>query len=615
MCGIVGYLGEREALPIILNGLKRLEYRGYDSAGIAIYNGSSISVCKSKGKISRLEKQLKKRKKLNGSVGVGHTRWATHGEPNNINAHPQYSNSNKLCIVHNGIIENYSTIKQKLIKEGYTFKSDTDTEVLINLIEYVKIKENVKLGEAVQIALNQVIGAYAIAVIDNDKPDEIVVAKLGSPLCIGVGKDEYFIGSDVTPFIEFTKNVIYLEDGELAIIRNHKDTLFRKIVDDSKISPTINKLELSLDKIEKQGFDHYMLKEIYEQPKAIQDTLRGRLNISKGIIKLSGIDDYINKFLSAKKITIIACGTSWHSALVAEYMFEKIARIPTEVEYASEFRYRDPVVERNDIIIAISQSGETADTLAAIKLAKSKGAFVYGICNVVGSSIARESDTGSYTHAGPEIGVASTKAFTTQMTVLYLMAVKLSKSKGIISEKIFRKYIVEISNIGKKVHKALSANNEVKKIAKKFKSAKNCLYLGRGYNFPIALEGALKLKEISYIHAEGYPAAEMKHGPIALIDKDMPTIVIATNKINYDKIVSNIQEIKSRKGKIIAIVSEGDKEVKEIADYIIEVPDTIESMTPFMTVIPLQLLSYHIAVMLGKDVDQPRNLAKSVTVE
>ena len=615
MCGIVGYLGEREALPIILNGLKRLEYRGYDSAGIAIYNGSSISVCKSKGKISKLEKQLQKRKNLIGSVGIGHTRWATHGEPNNINAHPQYSNSNKLCIVHNGIIENYSTIKQKLIKEGYTFKSDTDTEVLINLIEYVKIKENVKLGEAVQIAINQVVGAYAIAVIDNDKPDEIVVAKLGSPLCIGVGKDEHFIGSDVTPFIEFTKNVIYLEDGELAIIRNHKDTLFRKIVDDSKISPTINKLELSLDKIEKQGFDHYMLKEIYEQPKAIQDTLRGRLNISKGIIKLSGIDDYINKFLSAKKITIIACGTSWHSALVAEYMFEKIARIPTEIEYASEFRYRDPVVERNDIIIAISQSGETADTLAAIKLAKSKGAFVYGICNVVGSSIARESDTGSYTHAGPEIGVASTKAFTTQMTVLYLMAVKLSKSKGIISEKIFRKYIVEISNIGKKVHKALSANNEIKKIAKKFKSAKNCLYLGRGYNFPIALEGALKLKEISYIHAEGYPAAEMKHGPIALIDKDMPTIVIATNKINYDKIVSNIQEIKSRKGKIIAIVSEGDKEVKEIADYIIEVPDTIESMTPFMTVIPLQLLSYHIAVMLGKDVDQPRNLAKSVTVE
>ena len=615
MCGIVGYLGKREALPIILNGLKRLEYRGYDSAGVAIYNKSSISSCKSKGKISKLEKQLQKRKKLNGSIGIGHTRWATHGEPNNINAHPHYSNSNKLCIVHNGIIENYSTIKQKLIKEGFSFKSETDTEVLVNLIEYVKIKENVKLGEAVQIALNQIIGAYAIAVIDNDKPDEIIVAKLGSPLCIGVGDDEYFIGSDVTPFIEYTKKVIYLEDGDLAIIRNHKETLFRKIIDNSKISPTINKLEVSLDKIEKQGFDHYMLKEIYEQPKAIQDTLRGRLNISKGIIKLSGIDDYINKFLSARKITIIACGTSWHSALVAEYMFEKIARIPVEVEYASEFRYRDPVVERNDIIIAISQSGETADTLAAIKLAKSKGAFVYGICNVVGSSIARESDTGSYTHAGPEIGVASTKAFTTQMTVLYLMAVKLSKAKGVISEKIFRKYIVEISNISKKVHKALSANNEIKKIAKKFKSSKNCLYLGRGYNFPIALEGALKLKEISYIHAEGYPAAEMKHGPIALIDKDMPTVIIATNNINYDKIVSNIQEIKSRKGIIIAIISKGDKEVKEIADYIIEVPDTIESITPFITVIPLQLLSYHIAVMLEKDVDQPRNLAKSVTVE
>jgi glucosamine--fructose-6-phosphate aminotransferase (isomerizing) len=517
--------------------------------------------------------------------------------------------------VHNGIIENYSTIKQKLIKEGFTFKSETDTEVLVNLIEYVKTKEDVKLGEAVQIALNQVIGAYAIAVIDNEKPDEIVVAKLGSPLCIGVGDDEYFIGSDVTPFIEYTKNVVYLEDGELAIIRNHKETFYRKIVDDKIISPTVSKLELSLDKIEKQGFDHYMLKEIYEQPKAIEDTLRGRLNISKGIIKLSGVDDYINKFLSANKITIIACGTSWHSALVAEYMFEKIARIPVEVEYASEFRYRDPVIDKNDIIIAISQSGETADTLAAIKLAKSRGAFVYGVCNVVGSSIARESDTGSYTHAGPEIGVASTKAFTTQMTVLYLMAVKLSKSKGVISEKIFQKYIYEISKIGDYVHKTLATNNKIKKIAKEFQKSKNCLYLGRGYNFPIALEGALKLKEISYIHAEGYPAAEMKHGPIALIDKDMPTIVIATNKINYDKIVSNIQEIKSRKGKILAIVSEGDKEVKKIADHVIEVPDSVESITPFITVIPLQLLSYHIAVLLGKDVDQPRNLAKSVTVE
>ena len=615
MCGIVGYLGNRNSLPIILNGLKRLEYRGYDSSGIAIFNGSNVETCKSKGKISKLEKQLKKRKNFSGSLGIGHTRWATHGEPNDINAHPQFSNSNKLCIVHNGIIENYSTIKQKLVKESFSFKSETDTEVLINLIEYIKDKNNIKLGEAVQIALNQVIGAYAIAVIDGDKPDEIVVAKLGSPLCIGIGEDEHFIGSDVTPFIEFTKNVVYLEDGELAIIRNHKKTFFRKISDDSQISPTISKLELSLDKIEKQGFDHFMLKEIYEQPKAVEDTLRGRLNITKGLIKLSGMDDHINKFLSAKKLTIVACGTSWHSGLVAEYLFEKIAKIPVEVEYASEFRYRDPIIEKEDIIIAISQSGETADTLAAIKLAKVRGAFVYGICNVVGSSIARESDSGSYTHAGPEIGVASTKAFTTQMTILYLMAIKLGKSKGIISENQFRKYLIEISNIDKKIYKALSSNNLIKKIASKIKAATNCLYLGRGYNFPIALEGALKLKEISYIHAEGYPAAEMKHGPIALIDEDMPTVIIATNNINYDKILSNIQEIKSRKGKIIAIVSKGDQEVKKIADHIIEVPMTLESITPFVTVIPMQLLSYHIAVMLGKDVDQPRNLAKSVTVE
>ena len=615
MCGIVGYIGNKQALPIILNGLKRLEYRGYDSSGVATYNGSTIVSCKSKGKISKLEKNIAKRKNLNGKLGIGHTRWATHGVPNDINAHPQFSNSNNLCLVHNGIIENYSSIKESLIKKGYEFYSDTDTEVLVNLIEFVKEKENVKLGEAVQIALQQVVGAYAIAVIDNNKPDEIVVAKLGSPLCIGVGQEEHFIGSDATPFLEFTKKVIYLEDGELAVIRNHKSTIFRKTKDDTTFSPVINNLELSLDKIEKQGFDHYMLKEIYEQPKAIRDTLRGRIIAEKGLIKLSGVDDYIDKFISVKKITIIACGTSWHSALVAEYMFEKIAKIPVEVEYASEFRYREPVIGKEDIVLAISQSGETADTLAAIKLAKERGAFIYGICNVVGSSIARESDTGSYTHAGPEIGVASTKAFTTQMTVLYLMAVKLSKSKGIISEQIYRKYILEISRIDKKIHKVLASNDIIKKVAKKIKGSKNCLYLGRGYNFPIALEGALKLKEISYIHAEGYPAAEMKHGPIALIDKNMPTIVIATNKINYDKIVSNIQEIKSRKGQIIAIVSKGDKEVKKIADYTIEVPDSIESITPFITVIPLQLLSYHIAVMLGKNVDQPRNLAKSVTVE
>ena len=615
MCGIVGYIGNKEALPIILNGLKRLEYRGYDSSGVATYNGSTIVSCKSKGKISKLEKSITKRKNLKGKLGIGHTRWATHGVPNDINAHPQFSNSNNLCLVHNGIIENYSSVKESLIKKGYQFNSETDTEVLVNLIEFIKEKENVKLGEAVQIALQQVVGAYAIAVIDNNKPDEIVVAKLGSPLCIGVGEGEHFIGSDATPFLEFTKKVIYLDDGEFAVIRNHKSTIFRKTKDDTTFSPVINNLELSLDKIEKQGFDHYMLKEIYEQPKAIRDTLRGRIIAEKGVIKLSGVDDHIDKFLSVKKITILACGTSWHSALVAEYMFEKIAKIPVEVEYASEFRYREPVIGKDDIIIAISQSGETADTLAAIKLAKEKGAFIYGICNVVGSSIARESDTGSYTHAGPEIGVASTKAFTTQMTVLYLMAVKLSKSKGIISEQIYRKYILEISRMDKKIHKVLASNDIIKKVAKKIKGSKNCLYLGRGYNFPIALEGALKLKEISYIHAEGYPAAEMKHGPIALIDKNMPTIVIATNKINYDKIISNIQEIKSRKGQIIAIVSKGDKEVKKIADYTIEVPDSIESITPFITVIPLQLLSYHIAVMLGKNVDQPRNLAKSVTVE
>ena len=472
MCGIVGYIGNNEALPIILNGLKRLEYRGYDSSGIATYNGTTIICCKSKGKISKLEKSINKRKNIKGKLGIGHTRWATHGIPNDINAHPQFSNSNNLCLVHNGIIENYSSIKESLIKKGYEFHSDTDTEVLVNLIEFVKEKENVKLGEAVQIALQQVVGAYAIAVIDNNKPDEIVVAKLGSPLCIGVGEEEHFIGSDATPFLEFTKKVIYLEDGELAVIRNHKSTIFRKTKDDTTFSPVINNLELSLDKIEKQGFDHYMLKEIYEQPKAIRDTLRGRIIAEKGVIKLSGVDDHIDKFLSVKKITILACGTSWHSALVAEYMFEKIAKIPVEVEYASEFRYREPVIGKEDIVLAISQSGETADTLAAIKLAKEKGAFIYGICNVVGSSIARESDTGSYTHAGPEIGVASTKAFTTQMTVLYLMAVKLSKSKGIISEQIYRKYILEISRIDKRIHKVLASNDIIKKVAKKIKRSK-----------------------------------------------------------------------------------------------------------------------------------------------
>ena len=615
MCGIVAYLGNNDAYPIILNGLKRLEYRGYDSAGICLYNGRKLQTKKTKGKISELEKQISKLSSFAGNMGIGHTRWATHGEPNDKNSHPHVSNSKDLHIVHNGIIENYFSIKQELIEEGFNFYSDTDTEVLINLIEYIQIKEKVKLGEAVQMALQQVIGAYSIAVIDIKKPDEIVVARLGSPLCIGIGNNEHFIGSDVTPFLDHTKDVVYLEDGEMAIIRNHKRTQYRKIDDDSFTNPTIEKLEIDLAKIQKQGFEHFMLKEIFEQPSAVIDTLRGRLKVKQGIIKMAGIDDYIDKFIAADKITIVACGTSWHAGLVAEYMFEKIAKIAVEVEYASEFRYRNPVINKTDIIIAISQSGETADTLAAIKLAKKEGAFLYGICNVVGSSISREVNAGSYTHAGPEIGVASTKAFTTQITVLYLIAVKLAKSKGIISSKEYRKYIYEISSLEKKIRKVLGTNNKVKSIAKKIKKATNCLYLGRGYNFPVALEGALKLKEISYIHAEGYPAAEMKHGPIALIDKNMPSVVIATNKIYYDKILSNIQEIKSRKGKIIAVVFEGDKEISKIADYTIEVPETIAALTPFVTTIPLQLLSYHIAVMLGRNVDQPRNLAKSVTVE
>ena len=615
MCGIVGYLGLKDASPIILNGLKRLEYRGYDSAGISIYNGNKILTRKSKGKIDTLEKSITKVKSFKGNLGIGHTRWATHGEPNNKNAHPHVSNSNELHIVHNGIIENYSSLKEELITKGFHFNSDTDTEVLVNLIEYIQIKEKIKLGEAVQLALNQVVGAYAIAVIDIKKSDEIVVAKLGSPLCIGIGKDEYFIGSDVTPFLDHTKKVVYLKDGEMGMIRNHKPARYRKIGDDSFVRPTIEKLEINLARIQKKGFDHFMLKEIFEQPSAVTDTLRGRLKVKRGIIKMSGIDDYIDKFISTNKITIIACGTSWHAGLIGEYIFEKIARIPVEVEYASEFRYRDPVINNSDVVIAISQSGETADTLSAIKLAKEEGAFVYGICNVAGSSISRETDAGSYTHAGPEIGVASTKAFITQITVLFLIAVKLGKSRGVISSKKYQEYIYELNSIEKKIKKVLKTDNEIKKIANCIKNSTNCLYLGRGFNFPVALEGALKLKEISYIHAEGYPAAEMKHGPIALIDKNMPSIIIATNTLYYDKILSNIQEIKSRKGKIIAIVFEGDKEIVKIADHLIEVPETIAALTPFLTTIPLQLLAYHIAVKLGRNVDQPRNLAKSVTVE
>ena len=614
MCGIVGYIGKKNAYEIVINGLKRLEYRGYDSSGVALYN-SELIVYKTKGKVEDLVNKAKKANSLDGNIGIGHTRWATHGEPNDVNAHPILSNNKSLVIVHNGIIENYATIKNELISKGYNFESETDTEVLVNLIEYVQVTENVKLGKAVQLALSQVIGAYAIAVFDKKKPDEIVVARLGSPLAIGIGEDEMFIGSDVTPFLDFTRKVIYLEEGQVGVLRNHKEIMFYEISNDTKISPTIEVLELELSEIEKGGFDHFMLKEIHEQPKAIIDTLRGRLNLNRGIVKLSGIDNNLNKFTSASKITIIGCGTSWHAGLVGEYIFEQISRIPVEVEYASEFRYRDPIINANDIVIAISQSGETADTLAAMKLAKERGAFVYGICNVVGSSITRMSHSGSYTHAGPEIGVASTKAFTTQITVLYLMALKIAKAKGILSSDSFIEFLSELNSIPKKIEKALSLNDKIEKIAEEIKNSKNCLYLGRGFNFPVALEGALKLKEISYIHAEGYPAAEMKHGPIALIDENMPTVVIATSKGHYEKVVSNIREIQSRKGKIIAIVSEGDKDVKEIADYYIEVPETIESLTPLLTTIPLQLLSYHIAVKLGRNVDQPRNLAKSVTVE
>jgi glucosamine--fructose-6-phosphate aminotransferase (isomerizing) len=615
MCGIVGYIGHRDAKSVIIKGLRRLEYRGYDSAGIALYDGKNVKVTKTKGKVDDLEAKLKTEKNNKGSIGIGHTRWATHGIPNDINSHPHYSNSGNLVIIHNGIIENYASIKKELENKGFTFKSDTDTEVLINLIEYIQQKGNYMLGKAVQIALNEVVGAYAIAVFDITKPNEVIAARLGSPLAIGVGNDEFFIASDASPFIEYTNNAVYLEDEEMAVIRLHKETRYRKIKDDSLFDPYLQELKLNLEEIEKGGYDHFMIKEIFEQPRAILDTYRGRLNVNKGIIKMAGVEDHIDKFLNAQKITIIACGTSWHAGLVAEYIFEDLARIPVEVEYASEFRYRNPVIGNKDVVIAISQSGETADTLAAIKLAKNNGAFVFGICNVVGSSISRETDSGAYTHAGPEIGVASTKAFTTQITSLVLIALRLAKQKGTISNSLFKQYLVELETIPGKIEKVLNNNDLTLEIAKIYKNSKNFLYLGRGFNFPVALEGALKLKEISYIHAEGYPAAEMKHGPIALIDENMPIVVIATKFEHYDKIVSNVQEIKSRKGKIIAIITEGDNHVKNIADHYIEVPSSLELLSPLLTTIPLQLISYHIAVLLDKNVDQPRNLAKSVTVE
>ena len=613
MCGIVGYIGNRAAYPIIIQGLKRLEYRGYDSAGIALLNGE-LRLTKTKGKVADLEAKVEQNHR-SGTLGIGHTRWATHGVPNDVNAHPHTSNSGRLVLVHNGIIENYESLRAYLKEQGFSFSSETDTEVIVNLIEHIQITQGLKTGKAVQMALNQVVGAYAIAVFDKERPAEMVVAKLGSPLAIGLGKDEYFVASDASPFIEYTNRSIYLEDNEMAVICRDKGLKMYSIPDNSRVDPNEQELQLSLEKIEKGGYDHFMLKEIHEQPRAIVDTFRGRLLSKDQKIQLSGLEDHNEVFQNAKRIIIIACGTSWHAGLVGEYLFEDAARIPVEVEYASEFRYRNPVIGTDDVVIAISQSGETADTLAAIKLAKEEGAFVFGICNVVGSSIARAADTGAYTHAGPEIGVASTKAFTTQITILMLIGLRLGQLRGTLSSEEFARVAAELEALPKAIENVLTSEKDIEKIAKSYKDATNFLYLGRGYNFPVALEGALKLKEISYIHAEGYPAAEMKHGPIALIDKNMPVVVIATSKGHYEKVVSNIQEIKSRDGKIIAVVTKGDKSVKALADHVIEIPDVTESLTPILASVPLQLLAYHIAVMRGCNVDQPRNLAKSVTVE
>ena len=615
MCGIVGYIGDKDAYPIIVKGLQRLEYRGYDSVGVSLFNGDQY-VVKTKGKVSDLLNVINTSETTSKTVGIGHTRWATHGVPSDVNSHPHLSNSGKISIVHNGIIENYAAIKKVLLDHGFTFYSDTDTEVLVNLIEFIKRSENVGIYKAVQLALNQVVGAYAIAVFDEDAPDEIIVAKLGSPLAIGVGKDEYFIASDATPFIEYTNRTVYLEDNEMGIVSRKSGLKMNSIFGSNKIiTPNIQEIQLSLEKIEKGGFDHFMLKEIHEQPNAITDTFRGRLLVEDQKINISGIEQHLEVFKNANRITFVACGTSWHAALVAEYLFEDAARIPVEVEYASEFRYRNPVIEKGDVVIAISQSGETADTLAAIKLAKKHGAFVFGICNVVGSSIARETDSGAYTHAGPEIGVASTKAFTTQLTIITMMGLRLGQLRGTITKKDFDRVAQQLVLIPSLINEVLKYDKQIQQIAAAYKDAANFLYLGRGYNFPAALEGALKLKEISYIHAEGYPAAEMKHGPIALIDENMPVVVIATNKGHYEKIVSNVQEIKSRNAKIISIVTRGDESVKLLSDHVIEIPEVTESLVPILASVPLQLLSYHIAVMRNCNVDQPRNLAKSVTVE
>ena len=611
MCGIVGYLGHREAYSVIIKGLQRLEYRGYDSAGVALLNGD-LNVYKKKGKVADLH-DFAKGENLKSNIGIGHTRWATHGEPNDVNAHPHLSNSGKLAMIHNGIIENYSSLKTDLIKKGYDFKSDTDSEVFINFIEDIYLNSEVSLAEAVRLALNKVVGAYAIAIISLEDPNLMIAARKGSPLVVGLGKDEFFLASDATPIIEYTNEVVYLDDQEIAIIKDGHLTI--KNVSDVEMTPYVQTIDIQLEAIEKGGYDHFMLKEIFEQPKSIGDCLRGRLQAKEGKLVLGGIFDYVTKMVNADRILIIACGTSWHAGLVAEYIFEEFCRIPVEVEYASEFRYRNPIVNEKDVVIAISQSGETADTLAAIELAKSKGAAIIGVCNVVGSSIARATHAGSYTHAGPEIGVASTKAFTAQISVLTMMALMIAEKKGSLSESKYRSLLFELESVPDKVSKALLLNDQLEEIAKVFKDARNFLYLGRGFNFPVALEGALKLKEISYIHAEGYPAAEMKHGPIALIDEEMPVVVIATKDSSYEKIVSNVQEVKARKGKVIAVVSEGDTEIPKMADYVIEVPHISDALMPLIAVIPLQLLSYHIAVMRGCNVDQPRNLAKSVTVE
>lgn len=611
MCGIVAYIGKREAYPIIVKGLRRLEYRGYDSAGVALINGD-LNVYKKAGKVDDLV-AFTADKNIEGNLGMGHTRWATHGEPNDRNAHPQLSGSGRLSIIHNGIIENYAPLKEEMKNRGHEFKSDTDTEVLVHLIEDIQEKAQVTLHEAVRMALNEVVGAYAIVVISKDHPDELIAARKGSPMVLGVGNGEYFIASDASPIVEYTKKVIYLDDRQIAYINRDGYTI--KNLANKVQTPYIQELEMNLEMIEKGGFEHFMLKEIYEQPRSIYDSMRGRINAATGLISLGGLSEHEDRFAKADRIIIAACGTSWHAGLVAEYLIEEFARIPVEVEYASEFRYRNPIVGENDVVIAISQSGETADTLAAIELAKSKGALIYGICNVVGSSIPRTSDAGSYTHAGPEIGVASTKAFTAQVTLLLLLALSLAQKKGKIAKSRLIELLTELESVPAKIEHALKSNDQIIEIAKQFKDATNFLYLGRGYNFPVALEGALKLKEISYIHAEGYPAAEMKHGPIALIDQAMPVVVIATKDRNYEKVVSNIQEVKARKGVVIAIVSEGDTTVSKMADYVIEVPETDEALSPLINTIPLQLLSYHIAVMRGCNVDQPRNLAKSVTVE